>query len=57
MEITYIGMGFLVLCTCIGIALILGFAGITHYYVYLTKKKLEVSPLTQETPTNNQEQG
>lgn len=57
MGITYIGMGFLVLCACIGIALILGFASITHYYVHITKKKLEVSPLAKETPTNNSEQG
>lgn len=57
MSITYIGMGFLVLCACIGIALILGFAGITHYYVHITKKKLEVSPSTKETPSNNPEHG
>lgn len=58
MGITYIGMGFLVLCACIGIALILGFASIANYHVHLAKEKLEVSITPKETPnTNNPEQG
>ncbi len=57
MEITYIGMGFLVLCICIGISLIIGFASIANYHVHLVKEKLEVSITPKETPTNHTEQG
>ena len=58
MDNTYIGMGFLILCSCTGIALILGFASITNYYVHIAKERLEVSPATKETSiTNNTEQG
>lgn len=58
MGITYIGMGFLVFCICIGIALIIGFASIANYNVHLAKEKLEVSITPKETPnTNNPEQG
>ena len=54
---TYLGLGFLVLCICVGIALILGFASITNYYVHLTEKKLEVSPKQPSETSNNPEQG
>ncbi len=52
MEV-YIGMGFFALCVGISVCLVVGIASITKYYVHLSKKKLEVSPLAKETPTNN----
>lgn len=58
MGTTYIGMGFLILCICIGISLIIGFASIVNYHVHIAKEKLEVSITPKETPnTNNHEQG
>lgn len=58
MGITYIGIGFLVLCICIGISLIIGFASLANYHVHIAKEKLEVSITPQETPnTNNTEHG
>lgn len=53
MEIAYISLGFLILCICIGIALIIGFASIANYYVHIAKEKLEVSITPQETSKSN----
>lgn len=53
MELTYIGLGFLILCICIGLALIIGFASIANYYVHIAKEKLEVSITPQETSNSN----
>lgn len=51
MELTYISLGFLIICICIGIALIIGFASISNYYIHITKEKLEVSSQQETSKT------